>query len=119
LVVTIRRAMTGVVAIAILGVHFTQTPVSSAQTTETIQTSQKAPDESDRASAAQLMKWREMLLWGVVILIVLVVGVGALVRFSRGYKTFLVRGGAKPTPSEDVWSMHRLPKDDLGDNEKK
>jgi beta-lactamase regulating signal transducer with metallopeptidase domain len=101
--------MKGTATIALATLFFTHPPSSSAQTSQTIQTSQHDASETDQPPAARLMKWREMLVWGMVLLIVLVVAVGALVRFSRAYKSFIVRGGSKPTPSEDVWSMHRLP----------
>jgi hypothetical protein len=52
------------------------------------------------------------LFWGTVLILVLVVAAITIVVFSRRYRAYLTRGDHKPTPAEDVWSMHRLPPDE-------
>ncbi len=55
---------------------------------------------------------RQMLFWTIVVLIIFVFASLAIRRFSRAYKANLLRSPARPTASEDVWKMHRLPADD-------
>lgn len=60
---------------------------------------------------------RQMLFWTIVVLIVFVFSSLAIRRFTRAYKANLLRSPARPTASEDVWKMHRLPADDDGEAE--
>lgn len=55
---------------------------------------------------------RQMLFWTIVVLIIFVFSSLAIRRFSRAYKANLLRSPERPTASEDVWKMHRLPADD-------
>lgn len=54
---------------------------------------------------------RQMIFWTIVVLIVFVFSSLAIRRFTRAYKDNLLRSPARPTASEDVWKMHRLPAD--------
>lgn len=50
------------------------------------------------------------LLWGSVILLVGFVSAGAILVFSRRFRSYLQAGTHNtPTPNEDAWSLHRLP----------
>lgn len=53
--------------------------------------------------------WLQTLFWCAVLLLILVVAAGAIVVFSRRFRTYLLPGDRKPTPDADAWSMHRLP----------
>lgn len=44
-----------------------------------------------------------------LVFLIFVVGTFAMVRFSRRFRAALLGRRATPTPSEDVWQMHRLP----------
>ena len=50
-----------------------------------------------------------MLAYGLGLIIILFVSLFALVRISRNYRNQLLRKPARPTPTADVWSMHRAP----------
>jgi hypothetical protein len=58
----------------------------------------------------ELLRWRQTFFWGVVLLIVFMISAGVIIRFSIRYRRYLLSGKkAKPTPTEDVWKMHKLP----------
>ena len=57
-----------------------------------------------------LLRWRQTFFWGVVLLIVFVISAAVIIRFSIRYRRYLLSGKkARPTPTEDVWKMHKLP----------
>lgn len=64
---------------------------------------------SEAARERHLAKWRLVFFWTVVLLIVFVVAAGVIVRFSERFKALIIRGRSKPTPTEDVWLMHKTP----------
>mgnify|MGYP006908254759 CR=1 FL=1 len=57
----------------------------------------------------------------LVAVLVLIFGVSsyAFIRWSRRYRKWLMRRDADPTPSDDVWQMHRLPDDDDDEEEQR
>lgn len=53
------------------------------------------------------------LLFLLIMLVVIFAAASlAFLRWSRRFRRWLLRKPALPTPSEDVWAMHRLPEDD-------
>lgn len=52
---------------------------------------------------------RQLLFWLVVLVLIFLVSTMAFLRWSRHYRRSLLRKPKEPTPSEDVWSMHKLP----------
>jgi hypothetical protein len=79
---------------------------------------QPAPSSSATTRAATLRddpryrRWQNAMTWGLVILITFVTAAAAIVVFSRRFRRWIGREKKKPTPSEDVWAMHKLPEDD-------
>ena len=83
---------------------------SYCQTPEVVSPSATAPPET--ADAPRVARWSESLLWIAILLLILFVGVGAIIVFTRRFRAYLLVGDRKPTPDTDVWSMHRLPQED-------
>lgn len=79
-----------------------------AQTAGALPTSGPAGLQSD----PRVVMWRSALFWGVIIFFVFLVAALAIVRFSERYRRYLAGRTNPPTPSEDVWKMHKLPKDE-------
>ena len=50
-----------------------------------------------------------VLLFGALLLIVFSVSVVALLRMGRNYRKSLLQKSSKPTPTSDVWKMHKVP----------
>ncbi|NOT01840.1 MAG: hypothetical protein HOP29_14575 [Phycisphaerales bacterium] len=50
-----------------------------------------------------------MLIWGAVLLFIFVVSTFAFIRVSRHYRRLLLHKPADPTPTADVWKMHKTP----------
>lgn len=50
-----------------------------------------------------------MLVWGIVLLFIFVVSALAFIRVSRHYRRLLLHRPADPTPTADVWKMHKTP----------
>lgn len=65
------------------------------------------PAEFDARDRAEMVQ--AVLFWTVVLIIVFGVSTLALMRFSRGFRKYLLHRPAHPTPADDVWAMHRLP----------
>lgn len=59
----------------------------------------------------RVTRWRLVCFWGLVLLFVFMIAAGVIIRFSERFKAYLLRGGRTVTPTEDVWSMHKLPAD--------
>lgn len=70
--------------------------------------SDPASDRRDEA-AETLSRWREAVFWGLILLLIFVVGAAAIVRFSERFRSFIGRGARRPTPSDDAWSRSKLP----------
>ncbi len=73
-----------------------------------------APDES----TARLL--RGLLLWVGLLFAIFVIASLVLLTWSRRYRRWLFGRSddrPPPTPSEDVWSMHRLPEEESDDAE--
>lgn len=70
----------------------------------------------------ELLRWRQTFFWGIVLLIVFMISAGVIIRFSIRYRRYLLSGKKeKPTPTEDVWKMHKLPDgalDKIGDEDR-
>ena len=97
LLVTVGLAMLRTDAPAVVTVSETDTGVPVTQ------------DEATSARAATVM-----LVYGSILLVVFVIAAITLVAASRSFRRQLTQGrGGKgePTPSDDVWSQHRLPDD--------
>ena len=63
--------------------------------------------------AIQTAKAMKHLLFGLLLLAgVFLVSSYAFVRWSRRFRNQILRKPRPPTPSDDVWAMHRLPDDD-------
>jgi len=76
------------------------------------------PTTADEIAATQpaktkpplkLIRWWQSIGWGVFLLVILTASAGAIIVFSRRFRAFLTRQAGPPTPSNDVWSMHKLP----------
>ncbi len=52
-----------------------------------------------------------MWLCGVCLILVLVTSIVAFIRLSRRYRDHLLQPASKPTPTSDVWQMHKVPDD--------
>jgi len=57
----------------------------------------------------RVQSWGRAMVWGVVLVLVFIVGTWAIIVFTRRYLQFLNRESSEPTAVDDVWSMHRLP----------
>ena len=60
---------------------------------------------------ARVMRWSSVFFLGVLLLLIFLVAAGVIIHFSRRYRQYLLRQKSTPTPSEDVWAMHRAPTD--------
>jgi hypothetical protein len=60
---------------------------------------------------SQVARWRAVLLGSVLLLLVLIVGALAIIRFSRRYRSYILRRPHEPTPADDVWLLHQLPEE--------
>ena len=51
---------------------------------------------------------------GMLLLIVVIFAFGslAMIRWSRRFRSYLLRKPQPPTPAQDVWTMHQLPTKD-------
>ena len=68
------------------------------------------PTSQEAIRTARAMKH---LLLGLLLLAgVFIISSYAFVRWSRRFRNQLLRKPHPPTPSDDVWAMHRLPDDD-------
>lgn len=63
----------------------------------------------DVPTAAKARALRQMLFYLVMLVIVFVISSTAFLRWSRNFRRSLLRKPKPPTPSEDVWAMHKLP----------
>jgi hypothetical protein len=68
-------------------------------------------------SLSQLQALGQMLLYLLLLLLVFVLGSWAIMRGSRRFLGNILRRPAEPTPTSDVWSMHRLPDENLDDDD--
>lgn len=55
---------------------------------------------------------KQVLFLLTVLVLVFAVSVLAFVRWSRRYRRYLLHKSHEPTPSSDVWAMHRVPEPD-------
>lgn len=60
---------------------------------------------------AKVELMRQLLFWSLVFVLIFTVSTYAFLRWSRHFRRLILRGPRQATPSEDVWSMHRLPED--------
>jgi hypothetical protein len=60
----------------------------------------------------RLLHWRQVFFWAGVLLFIFFTSAWVIIRFSKRYRSYLLRERPPPTPSEDVWRMHRLPDDE-------
>ena len=57
----------------------------------------------------RMAMWRLLFFWGVILLLVFLVGAGVIIRFSKRFRTLILSDPSPPTSNEDVWAMHRFP----------
>lgn len=86
---------------------------SGSPPTDTEVTSQPVPSRPQ----PHLARWWQSIGWGVLLLVILVASVSAIVVFSRRYTTYLRPESREPTPSDDVWAMHKLTESQDPDHE--
>ena len=65
--------------------------------------------EIDETRESAVRALPRLLLVSSLLVIVVLFGCYAVIRFARRYKELVDRSRTKPTPSESVWEMHRLP----------
>ncbi|HON65166.1 MAG TPA: hypothetical protein PLS23_01620, partial [Phycisphaerae bacterium] len=51
----------------------------------------------------------QLLFWLLILTFIFLVSTTAFLRWSRHFRRSLLRKPHEPTPSEDVWAMHKLP----------
>lgn len=61
------------------------------------------------STSVQARLLRQALFWLVILVLVFLVSTTAFLRWSRHFRRSLFRRPHPPTPSEDVWAMHKLP----------
>lgn len=69
------------------------------------------PLPDNKATARML---QAVLFWLLVLISVFTICTVAFVRWSRRFRKYLLARPHPPTPSSDVWSMHRLPEQAAG-----
>ena len=74
-------------------------------------TSQPATSLSE---SQRLVRWRLVFFWAIVVVLIFFIAALVIIRFSLRYRAYLFREPNRPTPSEDVWQMHRLPEEEEG-----
>lgn len=89
----------------VLGVHHRAVDANrAAVSTPSAEAVRLGPTEQ-----ARLIQW---VLFELVLLVgILAVSLYAFKLWSRRFRQMLLRKPAAPTPSEDVWAMHRLPEE--------
>ncbi|MCG8407342.1 MAG: hypothetical protein MI923_19260 [Phycisphaerales bacterium] len=55
--------------------------------------------------------WWQVMGWGLLLIVIAITCSAAIIIFSRRFKKYLTGGASTPTPSDDVWAMHRLPEE--------
>lgn len=66
---------------------------------------------ADLAHDPRMIRWQQSVFWAALLLILFLMATWALSRFSARFRTYLLREKGPPTPSDDLWAMHRLPKE--------
>lgn len=67
------------------------------------------------AVAAEARVLRYVLFLVIVLVGIFFVSAFAFLRWSQHFRRTLLRRPPRPTPSTDVWSMHRLPDEDAAE----
>lgn len=55
-----------------------------------------------------ITRWWQSIGLGILLLVILATSVCAILVFSRRFKEYLKSESREPTPSDDVWPMHKL-----------
>src|ERR1041384_138600 len=71
------------------------------------------PHHATPQQKAEAKRLATALIYASLLLLIFVVASWALLRFTRHYRTYLIRGKRAATPSEDVWAMHRPPPEEM------
>jgi hypothetical protein len=87
-------------------------PIPSTASTH-IDSAATNPADSN-SETRRLLHWRQTFFWAIVLVLIFFLAALVIIRFTLRYRAYLFRERQKPTPSEDVWQMHRLPEDDVG-----
>lgn len=71
----------------------------------------KGADESPVRQQARrdAQRLRQALALLIILILIFTIATLVIVRFSKRYRAYLMDRKAPPTPSDDVWAMHRLP----------
>ena len=64
---------------------------------------------SGSAEVAPVLPW--FLMVGLLLVLVFLFGTFAVIRAARRYREVVARRRAGPTSAEDVWAMHKIPRD--------
>lgn len=76
-------------------------------TLPTVQSPRPPADENQNYELARLIQ--RVLFWLLVLIVIFGVSTFAFLRWSRRFRHWVFHRPHPPTPSDDVWSMHRLP----------
>ncbi len=71
------------------------------------------PETQPAPREEQARAMGELLVWLMVLVVIFGAGLLAFLRWSRRYKAWILRNPQPPSPSDDVWAMHRLPEEDV------
>lgn len=72
-------------------------------------TSRAASGAAALSRDSRLIMWRQTFFWSLILFLIFVIGAWAIVRFTKRFRTMILTGPSTPTPSDDVWSMHKPP----------
>lgn len=77
---------------------------------ETQSIAHEVPTKNHREiHSPRTQRWWFTMGWGLLILVTFFTGATAIIIFSRRFRDFLRSESATPTPSEDLWAMHKPP----------
>lgn len=63
----------------------------------------------------RVLYWSRALFLSLILFVIFTFAALAIIVFSRRYRATLARGQRPPTPSDDVWAMHKPPPPDEPD----
>ncbi|HUN81342.1 MAG TPA: hypothetical protein VMV81_07505 [Phycisphaerae bacterium] len=72
-------------------------------------TSRAAGGAAALSRDSRIIMWRQTFFWSLILFLIFLIATWAIVRFTRRFRTMILSGPSSPTPSEDVWSMHKPP----------
>lgn len=90
----------------------TPPPASPTTSSPSVAPSHSADDFDYPPGTVRTVRSRQALFWSLILVLIFVIASIAIIRFSVRYRQYLLRKTRPPTPSEDVWQMHKLPRED-------